>query len=938
MLKQTLKTSQFGRIVWVITFPAIALIFLSISFLMNETLVLSNESAIKNHKPSLSLQNTASPTVTVTPVATTTQIDLTSTYSFTLTALGYKETSLISPYDQTQYSFRMPENWLIQGDGILSLDFSYNYNQIEGEDIPTLFGDLVVIFDGQKLDTFLIDKPELDYQQWQILIPASLLADSDSTRHTIEMILNAGWLCEKPHRAALVIHPTSSISFNYNEHPITPDLSRYPRPFYQRAFEPDSVYFVLPAQPTNNDLTSAAAIAAKLGDLTSNRMVISATTDLEFSNLSPSVSSSFEEHLIVVGQPQSNELLPLLNTIVDLPVSLHQRQLGFVTQGPAVVALGDIFDYVFTVTNTLDRDVNLSLLSPLPAYTELVDCIPDCDIDTDDDTITWDNNLLAPDEILSFSLALKATDILTGEILENTVTLVEADLGPVNADTLTATIAANTLNNEPKVSDLGEGDYFFVYNGQAVAKEDGIIQEIISPWDESRAILIITGLSDEAVRKASLAMSSELRFPGMDGPVALVQDAVLPSEVNRASNVVVENTFETLGYSDQIIRGPSEKKINYYFYIPYEWQLNDDAFVNLNFSHSGLLNYEDSELTVLVNDKPSASIALDDETSIAGHIRINLADVGIKAGETNRFTVQPGLSPLIECDPDKAWLLARNNSELYLAHDEAPAPGFDLDLYPYPFHTNRTLSNLLLVIPDIPTTYEVEQVLRLAASLGNSGAGKTILPILAQGSDLPVEKLADYNIIAIGRPSRNALLQRVNAQLPQPFLPNSDEIEQRLDDVILRLPLDISLGYIQLLSSLWNEEQGFLAVTGTTDEAVGNAVDILTTKPWLLDGNLIIVSGDAVRTIDTRKLTSGGLAREVATALPELARTSMITSTTTPESSTPTPMSTPAAMKQPSEDAIQPTWLIPLALSTGVIVIAIFVFAFWQSRRHAAKL
>jgi hypothetical protein len=926
MLSEMRSTkTQIGRAIWVV---GILLSILLINLAANVAMASSHEWTSPEDMPPLAVQNTATPS----PAS---QIVSTSTYSFSLATLGYDEIILTSPYDSAQYSFRMPGYWIIDSDGILDLDLSYVYNQITTEGYPALFGDLTVTLDNQTLKVFSIDQKELDHYRLRVALPSSLLADPDRIQHTLELSFDAGFLCEIPHKAKLVIHPTSSIALNYSQYPLVPDLSRYPWPFYQQAFEPDSVRFVLPSVPTASDLSSGLAVAAKLGDLTGNRMVISATTDLDLGRLLSSASAPLDEHLVVIGQPYNNQLLPLLEDVADLPVSLHRRQLDLVTQGPAGVAPGDTFTYIFTITNTLDRDLNLSLIDPLPAYTELIGCTLDCAENSDDNVVIWSDQLFAPGEAISLSLTLKASDVLTGTAFENTVTLLETDLGPVNADTLTAPVVADASNTGPQVSVASEDDYFFVYEGRAVAKGDGVIQEIPSPWSENHAILMVTGLSDEAVRKASQAMSSETRFPGMIGAVALVRDALLPSETKNAASTAIEMTFADLGYQDRIIQGASSQQVDYFFQIPYGWRLADDASIDLAFSHSQLIDYAGSGLTVLFNMEPVASIALGEETARDGYVHINLAEANVRTAASNRLTVQVNLSLLEKCanpNSEQAWFLVRNTSKIFLPHSEDTAVTFDLGNFPYPFDAHRSLTDLLFALPEAPTVGEWELALRLAAYLGNSASGKVIIPAVMMGSDLPSERLGSYQIVAIGRPSRNAMIQQVNNQLPQSFLPGSDEIEQRLDDVLFRLPSGIDLGYLQLIPSPWNEMRVFLAVTGTTDESVKWAIRILTGRPWALKGDLALIRGDNVKTIDTRELTSSGVAMTVATVVPEMTPIATITPTVIapPPSRSPTP--DVSAAKQNSDAAGLPPWLLPLVGMNGLVIIAISVFVFWKSR------
>ncbi|NJN93570.1 MAG: cellulose biosynthesis cyclic di-GMP-binding regulatory protein BcsB [Anaerolineales bacterium] len=884
-------------------------------------------------RPVLALQVTATPTATLpSEVVTPEAIGSSPAFSLTLAALGYNQTTLNSPVDITEYSFRLPDNWLIDKDSQLELDLSYTYNQAEPQNYPGQFGDLTIKLDDQTLEVFSIEAQQLDNYRLTIPLPASAFAP-DRLQHLISLEFDAGSLCAVPHKATLIIHPTSTVWLNYTQLPLELDLSRYPRPFYQQTFTPDTLRIVLPAQPSASNLSQALAVTAKLGDLTGNGLVISPTTDLELSQLLTSTSTSLADHLIVVGQPQENQLITMLNRLVELPVILHSRQLPLTIEGPIEVTSGSPLNYTFSFTNTTGRAANLSLFSQLPPATRLTACTPKCVENKADQTIVWPDNRLAPDKSFRVSLTLQATAALTG-VVEQTAMVVEQKLGPVNANTLTTPIVTDLPQTERQASMVGSEGYFFVYNNRAVAKDDGIVMEIPSPWNENRAVLIITGLSDEAVTKASQAMSSETGFPGMSGPVALVREILAPTENITTRVTQSELTLTDLGYSDRVIRGQAQQTINYDFNLPYNWQLTEAAAIDLYFNHSQLIDDQNSSLTVLLNRQPASSSLLDDQTADNGHIHIDLTKANVQPG-SNRLSIQINLARTEQCivDVDQGWLVILADSRISLTHTDITGLNFDLDYFPTPFSADPTLSNLLFVLPGAPEVTEWGQALRLAASLGSAVSGKMLSPMAALGEIPPASEMSRYHIIALGRSSRNPLLQEVNATLPQPFLPGSDEIEQRLDNVIFRLPPGLSLGYLQLIPSPWNPERAFLAVTGTTDEGMVQANATLAERPWVVKGNLVLIRDKNVSTLDTRELTQP-VAAAVVTVMSEAAPVVTVTLTATPlPAATPTPStsSTPTAGSV-STGSSTPGWLFPLVGVNGLLVIAIFAFVFWQAR------
>jgi uncharacterized repeat protein (TIGR01451 family) len=864
--------------------------------------------------------------VTVTP---TVSIESPSSeFRITLAELGYEERVLNSPYGTAEYSLRLPEGWQLGRGSFFRLDFSYTYDRVgitDTQALPPLFGDVIVAVDGETQRVVSIEEPAVENSRLRINLPVSLLNDPARNAHTIRVSLDASLLCDVPHKALLVIHPTSFFSLAYNQLPITADLALYPRPFYQRAFEPDQVRFVLPTQPTEMELSGAVAVAAKLGDLAS-RMVISGTTDLELLDRLEAGRTS-QEHLIVIGRPESNEVILKLNELGVLPVPLRKRQLSLAGEGPAAVVPGDTLTYILTLTNTTQDAVSsLSLVDTLPADVQVVTCSPSCS-ETVEGEVSWPVSSLGVGEALSYTLDLRLSEVITDSVVENTVTLLDATSNPINVNTLTTAVRSTPLlESGPSSSVSAEDSYLFLQGERAVPEYDGIVQELVSPWDQTRAILIVTGLSDEAVYKACRAMSSESRFPGMRGPFALVREVrPLPELPPESQDTIL--TFADLGYSDRVLRGRSQEA-SYSFDIPVGWHLTEAAYLDLHFSHSQLLNYDKSFLSVLFNNEPIATTALSDETSLNGELQVELPPSQVRPGRSNRISIQAGMLPFDECASIDMWLLVSSESLLHLDHKEQDVNSLHLDFYPYPFDRRSDLADVLFVLPSDPWPEEWNAILQLGAALGGAAGGPNLAPAVALGDTWSEAELGDYHLVSIGRPSRNPMLQRVNAQLPQPFHPGSDEIEQRINEVVFRLPAGSSLGLVQLIASPWNEARAFLAVTGTTDESVKWAMDVLANRPWVLKGNLALVRGSEVNTIDTRRLTRGGMATAVATAAPGM---SPVATTTVPP---PSPTSMVSSAERSSDAPSRPTWLIPLVGVAGLLVIAMFAMAFWRARHR----
>ena len=902
----------------------------------------------------LNVQATGTPTVTsefASPVITqTVQPDaaiITPTLQTDLPAINvsfeeinFVDERLRSPFGVTSYRLRIPDNWLIRGDNnFIVLDLSYDYRAVDSSiPAPGVFGDLIILLNDQRIGTYSIES-EFEHQAIQIPLPASSFLDPLQKVYVIDLLFNANFICELPHDAELVVHAASSKLFmNYEQTELEPNLSIYPRPFFQRStFLDDRVQMVFPSSLSNDEATSAVRVAAKFGHLTDLRLPISYTTDIELVDILSEADSSYDEHLIVIGSPENNQLLPYLNETLDLPVPFYERQMQLATQGPTLVVPGDRFSYIFTATNTTSEEADLSVVNTIPQFTKLVDCNPNCQA-TPEGVVTWDEESVGVDESATFSLTLDATSLISDStvIVDNTAVLMIDKTEPVNINTLSMTIAPDS--SEANLSQIIEGTgstYFFISNGQAVAEEDGIIQEIVSPWNNDRAIIILTGSTEDAVEKASTAMSSDLQIPRMNGPVALVKGANTPNFNEFITPPSTSVTFEDLGYANKVLEGGFIKSAEYRLQLPQGWQPSNEAFLDLKFSHSKLIDFSQSSMTVSVNRQPIETIPLTEETA-DGSVRIDLSQAPLRGGINNRFDVETSIEPLgIGCESsvNSIWFNVDNSSDIVLNRGRIGEVTLGLGIYPHPFNEQSPLHNLLFSMPEAPTAQQWERTLNIAAFLGASAEGETLAPIATLGDTLPDEaELGNYNIIAIGQPTANPFLQKINDILPQPFIPGSNAIQQTISDIIFRIPPNVDLGVIQLIESPWNEDHAILTLAGTTEIGVDLSANALLNNRRSLEYRLALLQEDRVQSIDVDGLFNRGIASAIATALPESIVTDTLTSTV---EATPTPIveTSPASTTQSSAVNNRPAWLLPMIVGNIIAIFAIFGFAFWQSRR-----
>ena len=78
--------------------------------------------------------------------------------------------------------------------------------------------------------------------------------------------------------------------------------------------------------------------------------------------------------------------------------------------------------------------------------------------------------------------------------------------------------------------------------------------------------------------------------------------------------------YADLGYEDRTIKGLGIQDTHYRFQIPLNWALTPGAKARLLFSHSPLLDPSRSSITLLLNNTPIASTALDQNNAVSGEL------------------------------------------------------------------------------------------------------------------------------------------------------------------------------------------------------------------------------------------------------------------------------------------------------------------------------
>jgi hypothetical protein len=388
------------------------------------------------------------------------------------------------------------------------------------------------------------------------------------------------------------------------------------------------------------------------------------------------------------------------------------------------------------------------------------------------------------------------------------------------------------------------------------AATDGILQMAVSPWNPYKVVLVVSGVSDEAVVKAGQAISSAQIMTGEQSDIALVAEVL--HDDPEAIAQPLDSTFAEAGYATETLNNIGIQTVYYSFYIPSGQQLSEDAYLDLVVSHSALLDYDLSSLTVRLNDEPIGSLSLNQDTTNLNHTQMSLPATSARSG-SNALAISAELRPESACFDTRSenlWLTIHAESSMHLPLEPYQAGNgqvINLSEYPDPFVLDPDLSTTVFVLPsDDPSAWNVAA--QIASNFGDKSRGAVMEPAVVYGEVVPQDLLETNHLVAIGKLNGFTFMEDLDQALSTQFESYAGLANEENMRVVYRLPLEASVGYLELLPSPWNDAFSVLAVVGRTEEGIQFAGRALTTSEVrrTMAGNFAIISDEQVLVANAR--------------------------------------------------------------------------------------
>ena len=452
------------------------------------------------------------------------------------------------------------------------------------------------------------------------------------------------------------------------------------------------------------------------------------------------------------------------------------------------------------------------------------------------------------------------------------------------------------------------------------SQDNGVIQMVNSPWAVKNVVLVVSGNTDVGTLKAAQAVSTGV-FQENTSPNLAIVEGILDSAIPVP--LVADQSFADLGYSAHQFTNRGVDSQSFNFYIPSGSSLSSDAYLELAFGHSALLDYNISGIVVLLNNQPIGSVRFSDATAGQAMNKIRVAiPPSVAIPGINRVEIRASLEPLDQCtDPNLRglWAVVWPDSRLRLPFTSSQfntQTSLDLSTYPAPMIFDSTLSTTAVIFRR--TDLESWRTFtRVAAYLGDRSNGAITKLSVFFDDDLSEVDLSKYNLIVVGQPSQLAIMNELNDALPVPFQKGSDVTQNKFLQVTYQVPPEVPVGYLELLPSPWNSEKVLIAAFGNTAAGVNLGISALVDSPLRsqLAGDFAMINAARVQTVDTRL--------ELPVVSAPVAENPSGVSTPLPQDNLPLPS--------------RPGWLLPVLVLAIALIVVVIVIAILTNLRNTRK-
>jgi hypothetical protein len=363
---------------------------------------------------------------------------------------------------------------------------------------------------------------------------------------------------------------------------------------------------------------------------------------------------------------------------------------------------------------------------------------------------------------------------------------------------------------------------------------NGLLSLQVSPWNSGRALLLVTGENGEALRKASAVIAANDFLPYANGNTAIIQNIIDPSE---KAQFQVDVPLSDLTQESLAMNTLGETTIRIPFDVPGDTQISSEAFLELYFRHSQLINYLQSNLTVSLNGKMVSNIRFSDTSAQDGLARIIFPPDTIRPLK-NILEFTFNIASQDVCADERSgnyWISIFKESYLHLPpvlEISQEQTSYTLKDIPDALLNDHTLSTLtFLADQNDPESWKYAS--RLAFELGTFTRSDIVQPNAVFAGT--AEGLQGKTTLAIGMTSEIPFSSGINAALPLPFKEDGSIQDTTLNGIQFQMQADQPFGVLEITSQ--SDDQSLLfSILGNSTDGLQSAFQTAQTRLLHEDG------------------------------------------------------------------------------------------------------
>lgn len=371
-----------------------------------------------------------------------------------------------------------------------------------------------------------------------------------------------------------------------------------------------------------------------------------------------------------------------------------------------------------------------------------------------------------------------------------------------------------------------------------VPDTSGVILIAQSPWNTDKAVIAITGFTQEAVTKAALAIRNSQFADLAWGQYAVIPSLPVDLTASKGGPNWASTDFSALGLLDQTVNGIGEQRISVPLNLPNGIHPKE-LKVKLDFSHSPFVSTDRSYIVLLVNGIPQEGLYLKSSNEKRTEWIVTVPIDQLLPGKNKMevlFNLHMADNEICTDDYyDQAWAVLYRDSTIQVSFDNSTVQPDFLN-YPSPFGKDT-----LVVVSPAMGEAERNGTFQLISQLGAMLGDQAKYVEMKTAAEVKPDDLKGHSLILIGLPDKNSYVAEALKSAPVRIEGNSRSLKTSLFDLTV---IDgQQVGLVQEIISPWDATRSVLLITGSSDKGMGWGTGLLSSATSIqkLSGNVAIV-------------------------------------------------------------------------------------------------